>query len=258
MSNPSALEGTKLRYNSEDHIVAKVAPERLENVSNIDLMVIPLLKNGDIDFGLTETGGVVSFSDEDLKVDWKKGIVTENFRALQPTFDGHKIFMIPKKHSRGKNFYSVPIILNSRKAVGRCHLTVSYDTSKKAYSIIGVDADVENGIISKIPLKLESGDIITPIFLAVISEKDADSNTGKYTDPKTGKSVFYKLTTGEPFVYTYESKITAEPINRGYFLAFFRFEAPNGQSTVSWPFFMSAEHGKIERYIPDEDDLNQK
>ena len=279
--NVDPLTNMELDFDSKKNVVVKLDPEQLENVSNVDLVLLPVVENGEIDFGLNGTGAAIMISDKDVKIDWKKGTVTENFHAFQPKFDGHVINLIPTGKGRGHNFYEVPILLTAsvyNNTPRRCKLVVHYDVSTKKYSIIGLGDSVENGMVRSNYYKLRPGDVITPLFAVVVPEESigelkkvtdkngktlgfVDSEDGNevilINDPKSGKTIFVKRTSGESFVYTEDSKITDEKINRGTYLALFRFIAPNGTATGSWPFALNVKYGEIEKYIPDEDDIEE-
>ena len=260
--NVADLQGAPVKLNSEDHFVVKLTPEQMENVSMIQCLLVPVVENGDPDFGLEDEGGVLSLSADDLKIDWKKGTVTENFRGVQPVFDGHKIAMFASVKSRGHNFYEVPILLNvpdinDLKNIHKYAYTlqVRYDLSKKKYEIIGIGSMVENGMVRSVNYKLKPGDVITPIFMGIVPESSADvvGTAYKYTDPKTGRTIFIGPKFGKSFVYTRDSAITDKKILRGNYGYAFHFIAPNGTAVVSQPAAITIEYGEIDRW--DSEDL---
>ena len=131
-------------------------------------------------------GGAVLISTNDLKIDRKKGIVTENFRAVEQVFDGHRISMNASVSSRGHIFYEVPILYNgvTRK------LLVRYDTATKKYEIFGFGSSVENGMVRQLQGQPVPGAVITPVYLTINTDP-ADEIIGYSSerDSKTGKPV---------------------------------------------------------------------
>lgn len=240
----SNLQLTPVEYNSTGHVVAKLNPEQLENVSMVRLIVF------------NEKGELVSVSEDNLKVDWKRGIVTENFRATQPMFEGRKISLESSGKGRGHNVYEFPIIVSYANQNIPCVVTVKYDFSKKKYSRIAIEIVGGNGARRQ-PYRLKNGYVIRTLSLEVIPEDSPEAQGAiRYTDPKTGNSALYKVIAGEPFVFTETSVISDKKIRNGAYVCAFQFIAPNGSATASLPFLVNVDYNGIERYIPDEEDLN--
>ena len=240
----SNLQLTPLEYNSAGHVIDKLKPEQPENVSMVRLVVF------------NEKGELVSVSEDNLKVDWKRGIVTENFRATQPLFEGRRISMESSGKGRGHNVYEVPIILTYANEDIPLLMQVKYDLGKKKYSIIAVESVAENGVRRQLrPLK--NGDVIRILSLQVVPAGSSETQGAiKYTDPQTGNSSLYKVAASEPFVYTETSVIADKKIQKGADACAFQFIAPDGTSATSWPFLVNVDYNGIEKYIPDEEDLN--
>ncbi len=263
----SNLQGTIPIERKDGHLVASLMPEQLENVSSIQCILFPLDKSGKYDLG-----GALLVSADDLKIDWKKGIVTENFRATEPVFDGHKIVMFPAVSGRGHTFYTVPVLMNDTKE--QAHLLVRYDTSTKKYEIVGFGSSVENGVV-RTGGKIRSGTAITPLHITISSDPSNEQLglTGyTYTDektdepipiplmsvidsisiPNTNEKLYVKWKAGEPFVYTRNSAITNKKINSGIYSYSFSFSAPNGDSAGSLPGIIVVKDGKILRLTTEE------
>ena len=126
---------------------------------------------------------------------------------------------------------------------------------------MGVGSGVENGMIRQRAITLEPGDVITPIFIAVLSEDSIDADGGnvrRYTDPQSGRSILYKFTFGESFQYTGNSKIVHIPFDEGEYAYFFQFIAPNGSSAVSWPAVIKIDsNGNVIKSIPTTEELTE-
>ena len=248
---------------SNGHLVARLTPEQLENVSMIRCLLLPVEKTDNGGIGSFRLGESILNSADDLKIDLKTGTITENFRAVEQVFDGHKIAMFATVSGRGHNFYEVPIILGSGVEKKPCTLKVRYDISAKKYTIFGFGSEVENGMVRDINAfnQLRPGDLITPVLFTTVSDDEingADDPTilNRYTDPKTGKNVYLKVTAGTTFVFTRDSAITDRKITRGNYVYVFSFMSPNGNAAMSRPGLIQVKHGEITRFT-EEDDLDE-
>lgn len=264
LTDMSAFGGTQsisLELNSKDHFVANLTSEQLEKISSVRCILFPVKESDTSELGL-DLGGAILTSADDLKFDWKTGVVTENFHAVEPLFDGHKITLQTSIVGRGYTFYKIPIIYNN---TWRRDLLVRYDTSTKKYSIVGFGADIENGIIRDFRGKPNPGDVITPLHLILSDDPSnellgiaPDETTGKaeekamsivdaYTDPKTGKTVYTKWIKGAPFVYTRDSAVTNRQITNANYLYMLVFGSPSGYAAMSLPGAIQIEHGKVQK-----------
>ena len=261
-------ENKVLIERQKDHLVAKLTPEQMESVSSINCVLFPLSDNGGYDIG-----GAVLFSADDLKIDWKKGIVTENFRAMEPILDGQKIVMYPSVSGRGHTFYTVPVLVGDDKT--QEHLLVRYDTATKKYEIVGFGSMIENGMVRDNGGKPAAGIVFTPLHVTISSDpsnevigltgyKQFNKETQKWefiplmsvidsmTIPNTNEKLFIKWKTGEPFVYTRDSAITSQPIKKGVYSYSFMFAAPNGDIDGSYPGVIAVKNGQILRFTTEE------
>lgn len=238
-----------MELNSNGHFVAKLEPEQLKNVSAVQSVLIPMTAgNGESGFGPIDFGGAMLTSADDIKIDWKKGTVTENFRAVEPVFDGHKILMDVLVSGRGHTLYKVPIYYNGEYK----ELIVRYDTPSKKYTILGFGSTIENGMVRVSDGTPIPGAIITPIYYMIVSEDDSAPDDGTIArkfpvNPNTGKFVGIKRILGEPFVYTRDSAITTQNITTGLYGYFFRFIAPNGEDNGSLLGLIDIEYGNVTR-----------
>ena len=109
-----------------------------------------------------------------------------------------------------------------------CILQVRYDIPKKEYTILNVIAFVSGidkegtPIIKPCGFPLQSGDIITPIFLAGAPADSIDSNNAVAIATKSGET------------------------------AYFKFIAPNGKATASEKFFIDVKYNEVTRYLKDD------
>lgn len=267
--NVSALEGknTVLIERQNGHLVTRLTPEQSENISSIKCMLFPLDKNGQYDLG-----GALLISTDDLKIDWEKGIVTENFHATEPRLDGQKIVMFPSVSGRGHTFYSVPVLVGDTKE--QKHLLVRYDTSARKYEIVGFGSSIENGVV-RTGGKIWEGTVITPLYVTISADpsnevigltgySQLNKKNKKYESiplmsvidsfpiPNTNEKWFIKWKTGEPFVYTRNSTVTNKPIIKGDYFYFFGFTSPNGDSAGSAPGVIMVRNGKVFTFTTEE------
>lgn len=263
----------------DGHLFAQLTPEQLESVSSIQCVMFPLNESN-----TPELGGAMLASADDLKIDWKKGIVTEDFRAVEPVFDGHKIVMFPSVSGRGHTFYTVPILYRVPGTVTdeegamqeidvdvQRELIVRYDTATKKYEIVGFGSDIENGVVRQNQGTPQPGHVITPLYIT-LSDDATNEQLGLTTsiDPETGKPIilqsvidsinipntegklFIKWKAGTPFVFTRNSLITDKPIMKGNYFYQFSFNAPNGENAYSYPGVISVKNGKVFRFTTEE------
>lgn len=261
----SGLEGedTVLVDRKKDgHLFAQLTPEQLESVSSIQCVMFPLNASNTL-----ELGGAMLASADDLKIDWKKGAVTEDFRAVEPVFDGNKIVMFPAVSGRGHTFYTVPILYDDTQY----ELLVRYDTATKKYEIVGFGSIIENGMLRVTDGAPNPGHVITPLYI-MLSDDATNEQIGltQYINtktreriplqsvitsinvPNTNEKLFLKWKTGTPFVFTRDSAITDRPIRKGNYWYFFAFNAPNGASAYSYPGVISVENGNVFRFTTEE------
>ena len=258
------------------HLFAQLAPEQLEGVSSIQSIIFPVSDRGQF-----ELGGAITISADDLKVNWKKGTVTENFRAVEPMLDGQRIVMYPSVSGRGHTFYTIPILYSSLPVNNdqgesvdlgvQRELIARYDTLTKKYEIVGFGSDIENGMVRTpaaqmdfFELELKPGYVITPLYITISDDptneligatsdrKPLMSVIDKITDQNTGKDFFLKWETGKPFVYTKDTTITDNPIQKGNFFYSFMFNAPNGDNATSYPGVIIVKNGDISRFTTEE------
>ena len=154
-------------------------------------------------------------SDSNVKIDWKKGTVTDNFDATWPMFDGHPVYIEVTAVEDGYNLYSIPIKLNGV----RCNLEVAYDYNKNQYKILGArKLGNDKGMADKNLIKLQAGDQITTLHYGVTISGDDSAFTEAEVDT---------------FNFTKDSKIADEKIGDGEYLYCFEFVTPNNESATS-------------------------
>ncbi len=258
MNDMSAFTGNNsvfIEKDSNNHLVATLTPEQLANVSSVYSFLIPVKENFTAELGGFEIGGAILSSADNFKVDWKKGTVTEDYRPVEPMFDGNRFIPQLNIRSHKNTLYKVPIIYQPPRDTSyyRRDLIVSYNTSKNTYSIIGFGSDLENGSVRDFDEntgKVEPGSIITSLQL-ILSDNDADAvKPVKDSDwfNMSDKRYCWKWVKGNPFVYTKDSTITNSPITKGHYLYFLVFVSPSGQEVVSMFSAISVDKGKITRY----------
>lgn len=145
-------------------------------------------------------------------------------------------------------------------------MKVRYDISAKKYTIFGFGSSVENGMVRQLQGQPVPGAVITPVYLTINTDPADEiigyrpyrdekigelvpihSIVGQYPNPIDGKIYYIKWTLGTPFVLTRDSAITERKINCGFYLYYFAFTAPNGQTVTSAPAIIGVDHGEIVR-----------
>lgn len=238
-----------LAHDANGNFVAKLTPEQMKNFSTVEYIFLPLEENAEATS--VDLGGAVLISTDDLEVDWTTGIVTEKFRAVEPLFDGNRIWMFPTVSGRGHTFYHVPILYNGEPM----KLIVRYEIAAKKFNIIGFGSMIENGMVRQKVGVPEVGAEVTPLYLVSVPKdavKDPSEIVSDYVDIDSGKEMAFVVVKGEPFTFTDNSKITAKKIADGNYLYAFNFNAPNGNDITSEFGLIKIENGKVTRLTAEE------
>lgn len=238
-----------LAHDANGNFVAKLTPEQMKNFSAVEYVLLPVEENADATS--VDVGGAVLISTDDLAVDWTTGIVTEKFRAVEPVFDGNRIWMFPTVNGRGHTFYHVPILYNGEAM----KLIVRYEIAAKKFNIVGFGSDVENGMVRKKIGMPEVGAEITPLYLVSVPKDevaDPSEIVSDYVDGNNGRQMAFVVVKGEPFTFTDKSTITARKIADGNYIYAFNFNAPNGNDVNSDFGFIKIEGGKVTRFTAED------
>ena len=264
----SGLDLLPVELNADNHVVAHINPKQLENVSKIRCVLIPWFEEGESAVGLEDQGAIVEISEEDLYIDWNTGTVTENFQALYPEIDGHRVNMTLSIAGRGYNIYDIPVILRGIRNINDQNILITrkgilqmkYDFNTKTYEPLGMNSQVVNGRVRERGFDIQEGDEITPLFMAFIPEDSLDAYEGnviRYTNPKNGKSTLIKETLGETFIYKNGMILNYPRVHNGEYLYMFQFLAPNGSSVSSSPVLFKIEGNTITKTLITKEDMEE-
>ena len=204
--NISTLEDLKIQIDKKNNAFVQLTPEQLENISHINCNLAYIDAEEDIILYLG--------SDANVKIDWKKGTVTDNFDATWPMLDGHPVYIEVTAVQDDYNLYSIPIKLNGV----RVNLEAAYQYSTNSYKILGARGTSSNGMADKNLIKLKEGDTITTLHYGMtVSGDDTD-----FTEVDV-----------DTFTVSKNTNLADENIGAGEYLYCFEFVAPNNQSATS-------------------------
>jgi len=98
--------------------------------------------------------------DNDIDMDWRNGVFTDNFRGVWGSIDGHLVYMEIVYEGDSYNIYAVPILLNGEEY----NLRVAYDYNDEQYYILGARKGLDSsGMADKRLTQLKAGDVITTV-----------------------------------------------------------------------------------------------
>ena len=202
----SDLEDLKIQIDKKNNAFVQLTPEQLENIAYINCNLAYVDAENDIILYLG--------SDSNVKIDWKKGTVTDNFDATWPMLDGHPVYIEVKAVEDDYNLYSIPIKLNGV----RVNLEAAYQYSTNSYKILGARGLSSNGMADRNLIKLKDGDEITTLHYGItITGEDSD-----FTEAEVVTFTVSKNTT-----------LADEHIGAGEYLYCFEFVMPNNESATS-------------------------
>lgn len=153
-------------------------------------------------------------TDSDIKIDWSKGLLNDNFNGTWPMFNGHPIYLRLTHVGDGFNLYSVPIKLNGKKM----YMQVYYNSNQKSYKILGAFEGINSdGLSCREFVKLKEGDTVTTL------QYQADI-------PLTGEPYLVDVAT---FKLGKNFSIADTKLDNGQYYYFFEFVDPQGKTAKS-------------------------
>lgn len=204
--NIANLEDLKIQVDKKNNAFVQLSEEQLDNISYINCNLAYLDVENDVILYLG--------SDANVKIDWKKGTVTDNFDGTWPMLDGHPVYIEVTAVEDDYNLYSIPIKLNGK----RVNLEAAYQYSTGKYKILGARGLSSNGMPDRNLTKLKAGDKITTLhYGATISGNDTD-----FTEADV-----------DNFTLTKNFNLADEKIGAGEYLYCFEFVTANNESASS-------------------------
>ena len=172
--------------------------------------------------------GIFLGQDNDLDIDWEKGVFKDNFRGVWGSIDGHLVYMELSDETDDYQIYAVPILLNSEEYV----LSVSYDYKSKDYKILGARKAVdENGMADKLLRELKVGDVIEPLHYVMPDLDNIDD---------IQKMPVEKLTV------TANTKFEETELGDGKYMFMFEMEDMRNNNYNSQSVMFNVENGEME------------
>ena len=205
--NIDDLSDLQIQIDKKNNAFVQLTEAQLENIAHINCNLAYIDTDNDL---ILYVG-----SDSNVKVDWKRGTVTDNFDATWPMLDGHPVYIEVTAVEEDYNLYSIPIKLNGV----RCNLIAAYDYKNNGYKILGVrGVNSSGGMSDKNLIKLKAGDTITTLHYGLsISGEDTD-----FTEAEV-----------DTFTISDNVKLSDEKIGDGDYLYCFEFVTPNNNSVTS-------------------------
>ncbi len=204
--NISDLDDIKIQIDRKNNAFVQLTNEQLENISSIRCNLAYLDEANDIILNLG--------SDSNVKIDWSKGTVTDNFTATWMMLDGHPVYIEVTAVDPNYILYAIPIKLNGV----RVNLEAAYDIKAKQYKIFGARGLESGGMADRNLIKLKSGDRITTLHYGMtISGADTD-----FTEVEV-----------DTFTVSQNTNLADERLGDGEYLYCFEFVTPNNESATS-------------------------
>ena len=218
-----ALEDIAVNVDKDGSAVVKLSEAQRDLVSEIHCNLVALDLKNDLILYLG--------SDGDVDVDWKKGIVKDNFQGTWPMLDGHPVYVEITAMEDDYNLYAIPIKLNGQE----CNLQVSYSHKDGKYKILGARQGLDShGMADRNLIKLKKGDKVTTIHYAMsISGDDED-----FTPVEV-----------ETFTLGDKPQVKDEQLGDGTYGYLFEFLSPDGDSALSQMVEFDIDKGEITTHV---------
>ncbi len=212
------LEDIKIQIDRKNNAFVQLRAEQFENIANIRCNLAYLDADEDIILYLG--------SDSNVKIDWNKYTVTDNFDATWIMLDSHPVYIEVTAVDENYVLYSIPIKLNSV----RMNLEAGYDYKSGKYKIFGARGVETGGMADKNLIKLKAGDKITTLHYGMtITGEDTD-----FTEVEV-----------DTFIATDKTNLADERLGDGEYLYCFEFVTPNNESALSQFINFTVENNTI-------------
>ncbi len=216
--NIAELDDIKIQVDKKNNAFVQLTDEQLSNISSIRCNLAYLDAAEDIILYLG--------SDANVKVDWKKGTITDNFDATWMMLDGHPVYIEVTAVEKDYNLYAIPIKLNGK----RVNLEAAYDFKTNQYKILGARGIETGGMADKNLIKIKAGDKITTLHYGMtVSGADTD-----LTEVEV-----------DTFTATDKTNLRDERLGDGEYLYCFEFVTPNNESVLSQFINFTVENNTI-------------
>lgn len=158
-------------------------------------------------------------TDDNIKMDWDKGIFTDQFDNTWAAMDGHLLPLTVSEFTDNYTLYDCEIKVNGVLA----NMSVAYNYDTEKYSIVSVVKLNKDGVPTRKNITLKNGDKITTIMY--YTPLKADSSEEDDDDPEEFDN--------ETFVYDSSKEIENTDLGDGAYCLQFEVTGLNGESVYS-------------------------
>jgi len=217
------------KFNKKGHSYVQLTQEQLEEVSRVDIaQMMVILPDEDNHEGAL----VVLGFDETVNADWEKGIFTDTVDNTWICLDGTPLSVNVVNSTDDYIFYESPIKLNGEEY----NMEIIYNRKDNEYRIIGMQSYNEEGLPSRVNIRLKEGDKIVPLF-TVFSLNGESSDDDNEIEMDT-------------VVYSKNSKITRESMGENSVAFTYMFYNAEGDDISSDLVYMSADDDNNIKLVP--------
>lgn len=217
-------ENIPMAVDDEGYLTASIDAKDMNNVESVTAELLYYVEDADTYLSL----GI----DNDVDVDWDKGIIKDNFRGVWACLDGHVLYMDLCFEGDDYNLYNVPVKINGKNK----DMTVAYYYDSESYKIVSVsdsvDGEASNQCATKANDKLKAGDEITTIFY--------------YYDYDKEEWIEFDLDT---FTYSDNAVVKEEELDEGEYAIMFMTDDIKGNTVFSEYGYIEYKEGDIYTYV---------
>lgn len=226
-----------ITFDKDNNSMITVPKEILPNIAKVEMyLTVIAMPEGDEDGAIVLVG-----SDNTVTEDLEKGTYTEQFDNTWPMLDGKYILPIQLvDQSDDFSRYDCLVKVNGIKA----NMEIIYDNESQKFKILSVTKMGNDGVPSRVNIKLKDGDKITTIFesmpIRANSEEDDDNDDFEEFDYET-------------FEYKKSMKITEEDLGTDVtYGLMFQLTSLNGETASSTMSIVKSENDELVVYTLDE------
>ena len=206
------LEDHPVKIKDGAWAVLELGPEMVEQLETVQFLLAKVIDEKTILF---------MGQDNDVDIDWEKGVFTDNFRGVWGGIDGHLVYMEVNYECDDYVLYDVPVLINDKSYM----LKVAYHYKDEKYSMLIATPIVESGQPApKEQYLLRAGDKITTLLMYMDTEKDD-----------------YDYYESETFTYQANSSFEEIELEEGHYLFVFDIYDYRGDSALSEMVFVTID-----------------
>lgn len=235
-----ALKDLPITINKDGDSFIKLPESILDNVSTVSFSFSYIEKpTKDKDGGIWFVG-----TDDNIKMDWDKGVFTDQFDNSWASINGHLMPLMVSEFTDDYTLYDCYIKVNGVPA----NMSVAYNYDKEEYSIVSVIKLNKEGIPTRKNITLKDGDQITTMMYHSSLKLDDSADD---EEPEEYEN--------ETFSYDSKMKIKNEDLGDGSYLLMFEVTGLNGETAYSDGVVVETVDGEmtiytLEDYLSDDSD----